>query len=152
MELLRRLKECCGDYRGTGLNHEQQKFDATFTLEPLIGGKGFAIRFKATSEKGVVYHEEHSVIAQTIDGTLGLWNLNSNVPALLAHSFRRAEKSNEGGQHWVFGIGTPNDRESFREEITLELFPDGDVGYRYAWGMPGGDFGPRSGVRMTLCQ
>jgi hypothetical protein len=33
-------------------------------------------------------------------------------------------------------------------EIAIDLHPGGDLGYRFAWGLPGGEFAPRSGVRM----
>ncbi len=50
---------------------------------------------------------------------------------------------------FTFGFNTPSDRSTFREEITLDLWPNQELSYTYSWGMPGGEFKERSGVRMA---
>lgn len=46
--------------------------------------------------------------------------------------------------------GVHHDDESrFRSRIGLEHLAGGEVGYQHAWGLPGGSFAERSGVRMN---
>jgi len=48
----------------------------------------------------------------------------------------------------IFGSGDREDTDVHRVEIAIDLWPDGALGYRTAWGLPGGAFLPRSQVRM----
>ena len=50
----------------------------------------------------------------------------------------------------VFAFGERSRTHEFREEITVELYPNGSIGYKYAWGMSGGSFADRSGAVMTI--
>lgn len=146
--MLAQLREFAGVYRGQGTNHENEPFTGTLTLEPILEGMGFTIQFKATAPDGTAYQQEYSTIAPSMQNRLCLWNLNSNVPGVVVHELRRSESENGSLQSYIFGFGEPADETSFREEVTLELWRDGSLSYRYAWGMPGGAFKARSGVRM----
>lgn len=50
---------------------------------------------------------------------------------------------------YVFGFNQPNDTNAFREEVAVDIWSNGEMSYTYSWGMPGGEFKERSGVRMT---
>ena len=143
------LIERKGLYSGEGINHEGQKFRGTLSLEPIIGGKGIELRFKAQGEKGEAYHEEQSLIAPTFSRGISLFVISNNHPALAEHTLNREEPLKSGdGKRLIFGLGDPKDAKTFREEIAVDLFTNGDLAYTYCWGMPGGEFTERSGVRM----
>ncbi|MBX3033570.1 MAG: VOC family protein [Bdellovibrionaceae bacterium] len=136
-----------GEYEGQGINHEGQPFTGGLSLMPAVKGSGASIAFTATGADGTVYHHEQSLIALNMADSLCLWNLNTNTPGLVEHGYRR-EENLDGGLSYVFGFGEPEVRNSFREEIGIDLWKNGEISYRYSWGMPGGDFQPRSSVRM----
>ena len=45
-------------------------------------------------------------------------------------------------------LSHPADKNSFRMAVALTRWPDGDISYVYSWGLPGGEFAERPGVRM----
>lgn len=141
-----------GQFIGEGTNHENQAFTGTLSLEPILGKKGIAVRFRAEGKDGSVYHEEQSVMGPTLSENLALWVISNNHPAVVQHDFQRVESLSGGeGKTLIFGIGRPEQQAAFREDIAVDLYSNGDVGYRYFWGMPGGEFKERSGVRMMRC-
>lgn len=146
--LISKLKEHSGFYSGHGINHEGQPFTGTFAISEIVGGVGISIAFKAVGEEGTIYHEEFSTVAPDLTGKIGLYNLNSNMPGLVHHILLHCEVNNSGDYKAIFSFGQRSDTQSFREEITLEIIDRDSVGYRYAWGMPGGEFADRSGVIM----
>jgi hypothetical protein len=138
-----------GQFTGHGVNHEGQTFRGTLILAPILSSKGVSISFRAEGKDGTVYHEEQSVIGPTMNESLGLWVISNNHPAVIQHELSRVETlRDERGKTLIFGIGAPEARNTFREEIAMDLHENGDIGYRYFWGMPGGEFKERSGVRM----
>jgi len=146
MSLFVQLERYVGQYGGEGINHEDQTFTGEFVLSKSINS--FSISFKATGAKGELYHEERTTIALSTNEKPGLWSVNTNNPVMLQHDFRR-EVSEPGVKKIIFGFGDTETLSSFREEITLEMYENGDLGYRYSWGMPGGEFRDRSGLRMV---
>lgn len=148
MKTLEFLKNFQGTYQGESVNHEGQPFHGLFQLTPLIHGKGYQIQFTATSldSQKKLFHDEVSILAPGIQGGFSLFNLNSNIPFLCEH---RLVSTDQTAQSTLikFRFGNIEDKISFREEILLELTAD-SARYEYSWGLPGGDFAPRSGVRM----
>lgn len=142
------LLAATGEYEGVGINHENQKFLAFFRLEPLLEGKAIRIHYKATGLDDTVYHEEISTIAPSEDQSLALYNLNTDTPALLVHKLKEFKPELGAKEGLVFTYNDPEDRQFFREEIHLGFYANGDLSYRYSWGMPKGDFGFRSSVRL----
>lgn len=136
-----------GSYFGSGVNHENQKFEGSIQLTPIAGGKGAQLSFKATGLDGKIYHEETSLLGPGFDEKPCLFVLSNNHPAVTPHVLKSEAQTSEGSLY-VFGFGKISDPNSFREEITLQIFQDGSVSYTYAWGLPGGEFQERSGVRM----
>lgn len=141
------LQNYLGAYRGDGINHEDQKFISEFSLASILNGKGYRVHFRATGLDGTIYHEEESVIAPSFSGKFHLFNLNTNIPALVEHELRREERM-DSSIVYIFGFNKTDDLKSFREEIKLELISNFEIGYWYSWGLPGGDFKLRSGARM----
>ena len=149
MSALDRLRALAsGRYSVEGINHESEPFRGLLQLRYLIGEAGLGIAFTATGIGGEVYHEEESLLAPGPEGSLVLSTINSNDPTLRTYPLRR-EGPEGGSQHtYVFAVGDPGDKDAYRCEIALDLFESGDLGYRYAWGLPGGEFAERSGVRL----
>ncbi len=148
-EILNVLSNAVGSYTGKGINHEGQPFKGTFSLKPILNGIGYQIQFVATGSDGMTYHQEVSTIAPSMTEKLTLWNFNSNSPALLGHELKSITPKTGALASFVFGFNLPTDADSFREEITLDIWQNKEISYTYSWGMPGGEFKERSGVRMT---
>ncbi len=66
----------------------------------------------------------------------------------MVHTRRNGAPSDEVTASLVYGLGDRGDPTVVRIEVTLDLWPDGDITYRFAWGMPGGELKLRSAVRM----
>ncbi|MBL4844198.1 MAG: hypothetical protein JKY65_01620 [Planctomycetes bacterium] len=144
----RLLSLASGRYSGEGVNHDQEPFVGLLQLRYLIGEAGLGLTFTATGVGGEVYHEEETLLAPGPTGELVLATLNSNDPSLRTYELRREDSEGESEHTYVFGTGDPSAGDTFRCEISLDLHENGDLGYRYAWGVPGGEFAERSSVRM----
>lgn len=145
---LKDLLERRGLYIGEGKNHEDEPFRGHFLLAPILGGRGVDIRFTAEGKDGTLYHSERTLIAPLPDGTLGLFCLTTNTTGLLQHREVACEAPEGSARSLCFQHGELEDRAIFREQVTLDLFENGDIGYRFAWGLPEGDFAPRSAARL----
>lgn len=148
-DLFKKLENICGFYEGHGINHEGQPFLGRFALSPVLGGRGFTLRFSAYGKDGTLYHQEESTIAPSISEKLFLWNFNTNTPGLVPHELRSYAVKEGGRCSLVFGYNDSADSNTFREEVVLEVWPEGDISYVYFWGLPGGEFKERSGLRMA---
>jgi hypothetical protein len=96
---------------------------------------------------GTVYHAEESVIAEDRDGTLELHVVSTNQPGGIVLPFL-GETAGEGRTTLTFRVGEPRAVDTFREAVSFDLWDDGSLSHRYAWGLPGGDYADRSGARM----
>lgn len=140
-----------GEYEGEGTNHEGRRFVGKLQVEPVLEGRGVALRFVAKGkESGELFHQEESLVAPSVDERLTLTTLSTNLPGLVTHELRRQQTESQGTEI-VFGYNAPEDFTAFREEVAIDFFDNGDLGYRYSWGLPGGDFESRSGLRLTPC-
>ncbi len=133
---------------GSGINHENQNFRGSIHISPVAAGKGLRLEFKAIGNDDTVFHEEASLIGPSHDGKPCLFVLSNNHPGVTPHPLKREDKS-QNKTSWIFGFGDVNNASTFREEIALELWNNGSVEYTYFWGLPGGEFKRRSGVRMS---
>jgi hypothetical protein len=133
---------------GHGINHEQQAFKGVFKIQPVANGKGAQLFFSAVGKDGSIFHEESSLIGPGLDGKPCLFVLSNNHPSITPHQLK-SEDQTENVHSFIFGFGDVENKNSFREEIRLDLFTDGSVGYNYSWGLPGGEFAVRSGAKMT---
>ncbi len=143
------LLSATGHYRGRGINHETQKFRGEFTLTPVLGGKAVQIHFKASGADRMVFHEELSTISLDANENPLLANLNTNMPGLVIHEFKGSKPELGAKEGFIFQFNDPENRQVFREEICLGFYANGDLSYRYSWGLPDGDFGFRSSVRLA---
>jgi hypothetical protein len=143
MQLIERV----GRYAGHGIDHEDQPFHAEMAVERLPGG-AVALRYRATGIDGAIYQDQHCLVAEDEEGRLSLWELAEGRPGCLQHTLRHGAPSEGTTTTLVFGKGTLQDHDAYRSEIALDLWPDGQMSYRRAWGLPGTPFAPRSAVRL----
>ncbi len=141
------LAESVGDYQGRGLNHEKQNFTGKLNLKFEFENKVLLLTSSATGDSGETYHAEKSWVGFDITGSLYLYVCSNNHPAITPHLFNRVEKTSDGVQKIVFRFGDLNDKNSFREEVNINI-GKGVIEHFYSWGLPGGDFEPRSGSKM----
>lgn len=137
-----------GHYAGHGINHEDEPFHAELHLAALEVQPGVTIHYRAVGIDGTVYHDERTWIARDDTGRLALWSIHTNGAGVRKHVHRHGAKVDGALLTLVFGQGNPLDNTAYREEVAVDLWPDGELSYRYAWGLPGGDHRPRSSVRL----
>jgi hypothetical protein len=133
---LKTLLSIHGKFAGRGINHEGQAFTGTFDAAPVGNRRGIRFSFEASGDDGTIFHTESSLIGTNMKGEPALWVLSSDLP--------------NGGMVFVFAFGEKTNKNSYREEIRLELEPSLSVRYTYFWGLPGGEFAERSGALMKV--
>jgi hypothetical protein len=148
LPVLHALLARVGHYAGHGINHEDEPFHAELHIVSLDVQPGVTLKFRAVGIDGTVYHDERTWIALDTDDTVALWSIHTNGGGVRKHARRPAAPVEGAVLTLVFGFGALADRTCYRQEIGIDLWPDGDISYRYAWGLPGGDHQPRSTVRL----
>ncbi len=162
INLLDILTKRDGNYLGIGINHENKEFQGTLTLRSIVNKKGVSLKYKAIGIEGnefnkdttlynhetILYNEEYTLICNDSENKLTLWTLNNNIGTMARFNLRRYRQVSPKHSLFIFGFGNPEDNNVFREEITIELWDDGDLSYNYSWGEAGGHFLSRSTVRM----
>lgn len=148
MNLLTYLSESPREFRGAGRNHEQQRFVGILRVEPLTGGSGVLLRYRAVVDDVGEVHSEVTLLGRGPDQKLCLWPAMSELPLILPHKCIRAEPTDDGGLEAVFASGLTDEVENFREEITIRVHPGGRLVYAHARGMPDGEFAARSTCEM----
>jgi hypothetical protein len=142
------LTHTIGNYFGTGVNHEGQKYEAHCHITFEIPSKLISFKMQALGMKGEIYHDEVSWIGRDITGSLCLFVNSNNHKGLTVHYFSRVEEAKDGAKKAVFRFGDLQDRMSFREEISFSIYTNYNIEHSYAWGLPGGNFEPRSAATM----
>lgn len=161
-DLLTPLLNRTGNYFGKGINHENKEFQGTLELRSIVNNRGVSVKYKAVGTEGiefnkdttlfnedtVLYNEEYTVICNNNKNELTLWTLNNNIGTMAQFDLRRYRQVSSKRSIYIFGFGDPEDNNVFREEITIELWENGDLSYNYTWGEAGGHFLSRSTIRM----
>jgi hypothetical protein len=152
-EVIGLLDDRAGSYEGITENQAGQGYRTTLKIDRLGDTEGFALTYEAGGTDGTVYYTENSSIVPGADGGLDLLFPSANIPDAnpdqpVRHELRREEAADGSFKSFVFGYGEIQDRSIYRQEISIDMWENGDIGYRYAWGRPGEDFGPRSVTRM----
>ncbi|MCB0390102.1 MAG: hypothetical protein KDD58_02370 [Bdellovibrionales bacterium] len=146
--MIEELMSYTGKFEGAGLNHDQEKFTGILVLSSAVNGKGVAINFTAKGDNGEIFHEEQTLIAPNESHSWSLWTLNNNVPYAYEHHFIEVPKAEGAKVSFGFAHNNLEDANKFRETIVIDLYESGDIGYRYAWGLPGAEFKERSGLML----
>jgi hypothetical protein len=146
------LGERAGSYSGITENQAGQGYRTTLEIAPLADREGYSLLYQAGGLDGTVYFTEESTIelrGEEVDLLVpgaSVKGMDPDKP--VRFELRREEAADGSFRGFVFGFGDILDRTIFREEITIDLWENGDVGYRYAWGEPGEDLVPRTATRM----
>ena len=162
LDLLEVLLKHTGHYMGVGVNHENKEFKGDFEMLPIVNKKGIFIEYKSIGTSGVefnkpeslynidtiLHNEEHTIIAYDSNNQLSLWTLSSNIATFVKFELRRYKHISAKRHLFIFGFGNPENSNIYREEITLEIWDNGDISYNYSWGEPEGHFISRSTIRM----
>jgi hypothetical protein len=162
LNLLEHLVKFDGNYMGIGKNHEEKEFKATLEMRSVVSRKGVMMIYRAIGVDGtefnkditlynrdtILFNEEATLICYDPENKLTLWTLNSNIGTMARFDLRRYRQVSSKHSLFIFGFGDPDDNNVFREEITIELWENGDLSYNYSWGEAGGHFLARSNVRM----
>lgn len=142
------LSEACGVYTGRGVNHENQSYDSDLVLKVALENKLLLLLSEARGAHGELFHSEATTIGYDISGQLTMFVTSNNHPGVTPHYFNRIEMGTQGEKKIVFRFGDIADRNSFREEIFINVYPSGELEQAYSWGMAGGEFQARSGAKM----
>jgi len=137
-----------GTYAGHGITYEDEPFHAELHVDALEAEPGVTLLYRAVGIDSTVYHDERAWIALDQEGRLALWSIHTNGAGIRIHRHRHGVPVAGATHTFVFGVGRPLDERSYREEVAIDLWPKGDLTYRYAWGLPGGGHRPRSSVRL----
>jgi len=142
------LLQRVGTYSGHGISHEDEPFHGELEISRLVDDQGVTMRFRAQSIDGTVLHDERTWVARDEGARVRMWSIHSNGAGVRQREPRNGAPAAGADRTLVFGLGDPSDPHAYREEVALDLWPDGSVSYRYAWGLPGGTMAPRSSVRL----
>ena len=135
-------------FAGQGTNHEGEHFLGVLELLPLVNGSALMLHYTATRIDGKHLHREATLLGKGHQTELCLWPVMEELPIVLPHPQVSGTVLAGGGVKVIFASGTREMTEHFREEITVELKPTGELTYAHSWGMPGGTFEERSSCML----
>lgn len=137
-----------GRYEGRGSNEQGHEFAAELELTPRVSGTLVELKFRAVDHDSA-FHEELTWITPDLrTDKLCLWTVSTNTPGVLCHVLTEDRADDFRERRFVFRMGEPDQKHSFRQEIVLDLMKNGTVEYRYSWGVPHEEFGPRVHAKL----
>ena len=143
MRVLESLSQRTGKYSGEGIYDFEEKFNGYLELTSIIDNYGIQIKYKMIGNGNQKYHEENTLIALNGDNIVTLWTLNSDFHTNILFEIRDHKRAGEK-ETIIFGFSEAGHDDKFREEIIIDLYDNGDLGYNYFWGLPNGEFLSRS--------
>ena len=149
MNVLITLLRLPGVLTGTGTNHEGEDFIGYMELHPLVGNRGIQIHYVATRVDGKHLHREATLLSKNDNNEYCLWPIMEELPNVQAHPLLSDTRTDDGRVVLVFANASRENVAVFREEITLELNPNGPLVYSHSWGLPGGPFQRRSRCELS---
>jgi hypothetical protein len=149
MNLLAALAVGPRAFRGEGVNHDNEAFSGSLKVQPLEEGRAVLLSYVATLPSGEVVHSESTLLGTGQDGKLCLWPVMSELPVVVPHVALPPQDAAPGELVVVFASAPREQRDAFREEITIQILAQGSLVYAHAWGLPGGEFEPRSSCLMA---
>ncbi|MCZ6787181.1 MAG: hypothetical protein O7E54_08455 [Planctomycetota bacterium] len=133
------IEALVGTWVGEGTTHEGERFTGRLIFLTVAEKHGVAVSFSARGGDGEIFYKQYGLIADD-----KFASVDNRVAGMTMLTMRQSEP----GKFCVFGMGKRDDASSYRLEITLEIHSDHEIAYRFAWGMPGGEFHPRSGLLL----
>jgi hypothetical protein len=128
------VEDLAGRWEGDGTTYEDAPFHGTLDLEPLAGGRGLAVEFKAVAADGSVLFRHRGILAGD-----RLAFLDDAVGELKILDKREPN---------VYGSGEPQHAESYRLQVSFHVAAPGEMDLTITSGLPGQPFTPR--VRAQL--
>jgi len=129
------VEKLAGRWEGDGTTSEDSPFHGTLDLEPLAGGRGLAVEFKAVAADGSVLFRHRGILAGErlafLDDAIGELKILD----------RREEN--------VYGSGDPTHEESYRLEVSFHVASEGEMDLTITSGLPGQPFTPRVRAHLT---
>lgn len=123
------IDELQGRWEGDGRTSEDSPFRGTLDLEPLAGGRGLAVTFKAVGKDGSVLFRHRGILAGDrlafLDDAIGEMKI---LDRLADH---------------VYGSGDPAAEESYRLEVSFHVAGPDEMDLTITSGLPGEPFTPR---------
>ena len=129
------IEDLAGRWEGEGTTHEQSPFKGTLDLEPLAGGRGLAVEFKAVAADGSVIFRHRGILA-------------GDRLAFLDDAIGELKILDRRGEN-VFGSGEPQQEESYRLEVSFKVLTPGEMDLTITSGLPGQPFTPRVRAHLT---
>jgi hypothetical protein len=131
------LEEIAGHWEGDGSAGDDTAFRGTLELEPIAGGRGLSMAFRAVGADGGVLCRHRGILTGErlafLDDTVGELKILD----------RR-----EG---YVFASGEPSDEESYRLEVSLDVPSADELDLTIKSGLPGEPFTPRIRAHLRKC-
>jgi len=123
------LEELTGRWEGDGKTFEDAPFKGTLSLDPLAGGSGIAVAFRAVAPDGSVLCRHRGILAGE-----RLAFLDDSIGEL---------KILDRREDMVFGSGDPSEEESYRLQVSFEVAGPDEMDLTITSGLPGEPFTPR---------
>jgi len=143
INVLELLSDRTGKYSGEGIYDFEDKFKGYLELKSIIDNYGIQIKYKMIGDGNEKYHEENTLIALNGDNIVTLWTLNSDFHTNISFEIKDHKRAADK-ETIIFGFSEAGHDDNFREEIIIDLYDNGEVGYNYFWGLPNGEFLSRS--------
>ncbi len=128
-----------GTWTGEGTTQEGEPFTGRLIFLTVAEKHGVAVSFSARGGDGELLYKQYGLIAD---------NEFASVDNQAAGMTMLTMRQSEPGKFCVYGMGKLADASSYRLEITIEIHSNHEIAYRFAWGLPGGDFHPRAGLLL----
>lgn len=141
--VLEHLQARAGRYVGRGTNFQGHPFEAALNLTPKISGTVIEIEFLAKDATSAFHEELTWITTDLLTDRVCLYTVSTNTPGVLTHALAEDKHDDIRERRLAFRLGDPANKHSFRQEVTIDLMKNGDIEYRYAWGVPHEDFGIR---------
>jgi hypothetical protein len=129
------VDELAGRWEGDGTTDEDAPFHGTLDLEPLAGGRGLSVEFKAVANDGTVLFRHRGILAGDrlafLDDAVGELKI-----------LDRRDRN-------VYGSGEPQHEESYRLEVSFQVASEREMDLTIASGLPGQPFTPRIRARLS---
>ena len=116
-------------YRGEGINHEDQTFIGRFKVAPVAKIQAFNYRYTATLGDGNLVHEEAGLIGQNENGQWILVSQMDELPCVVTHGL-----VNHSAQEWKFAYRGQGTMAGFNSELVF-LFSGDEFKLVHRWDM-----------------
>jgi hypothetical protein len=129
------LEDLQGRWEGEGTTSDDSPFHGTLDLEPLAGGRGLAVAFKAVAKDGSVLFRHRGILA-------------GDRLAFLDDAIGELKILDRRTDH-VYGSGDPESAESYRLQVSFHVVAAGEMDLIITSGLPGEPFTPRLHAHLT---